>query len=107
MTADRQEIIAVLDLHLVGQVLPENWQSYREALADALMALPDVDSKQLAETATELGRRLGRKEAGEEIAEALEAYIPDPHPGEEYCPDCDLIRDLARLARGIGDGDPT
>jgi hypothetical protein len=159
MTADRQEIIAVLDLHLVGQVLPENWQSYREALADALMALPDVpstvdrdalgralgdaivalesrdesllswahckdcrqvgqpcpcsgdpmacdeliaaaldrrpdvDSKQLAETATELGRRLGRKEAAEEIAAALEVR--------------DGGHDAAKIAREIAQGDPT
>lgn len=36
---DRQEIIAVLDLHLVGQQRMPAWDSYRERIADALMAL--------------------------------------------------------------------
>ena len=36
---DRQEVIAVLDLHMVGQELAAHWPSYRERIADALMAL--------------------------------------------------------------------
>lgn len=39
---DRQEIIAVLDLHGVGERV-DNPLSYRETLADALMALPDYE----------------------------------------------------------------
>lgn len=38
---DRREIIAVLDLHNVGERV-DNPLSYRQTLADALMALPEV-----------------------------------------------------------------
>jgi hypothetical protein len=45
MAKDRQEIIAVLDLNLVGvgQMHRDDWPSYRETIADQLMALPEVD----------------------------------------------------------------
>lgn len=46
MAKDRQEIIAVLDHYEVGRRLPmagSEPYSYRETIADQLMALPEVD----------------------------------------------------------------
>jgi hypothetical protein len=51
--------------------------------------------------ATELGRALGRKEAGEEMAAAFEAFFPDPHTETETCEDCMVVHEFAAIARNI------
>lgn len=50
---------------------------------------------------TEAALRLGRKEAGEEIAEHIETFFEDPHTEAEQCEDCALIHQLARIARKV------
>jgi hypothetical protein len=58
-------------------------------------------TKALIETATRLGRALGRKEAGEEMAAAFEAFFPDPHTETEACEDCMVVHEFAAIARNI------
>lgn len=50
---------------------------------------------------TEAALRLGRKEAGEEIAVSIETFLADPHGEDEDCKECSLLRQLARIARKI------
>jgi hypothetical protein len=83
-------------------------------------ALPHLqaDTKAMCETATQVGYALGRKEAAEEIAVALEDYLP--YYSEEFFPadgtsiDCIAAKAMrhaypnaARIARDIGKGNPT
>lgn len=59
------------------------------------------ETKALVETATRLGRALGRKEVGEEMAAAFEAFFPDPHTETEACEDCMVVHEFAAIARNI------
>lgn len=72
---DRQEIIAVLDLHDVGAFQADNPPSYRETLTDALMELPEVG--------------LTREQLGTAAAKAIIYNLPldgfgEPKRLEEY-----------------------
>lgn len=70
-------------------------KQHEKRLENATYTAAEV--KVLTETASKFAYELGRKEAGEEIAEALKAYFPDPHHEGEQCDNCDLLRDLAGL----------
>jgi hypothetical protein len=49
----------------------------------------------------ELGKSEGRKQAGEEMAAAFEAFFPDPHEEGDECQDCILVHEFAKIARNL------
>lgn len=70
-------------------------------MTDGERMLTASEVKVLTETATRVAYALGRKDAGEEVAQHIETFFEDPHTEAEQCEDCSLLHQLARIARKV------
>lgn len=68
---DRQEVIAVLDLFMVGQQLATHWESYRERIANALMELEGGDEQCSASGIGDVSPTQGEQASGALLARHL------------------------------------
>lgn len=119
---DRQEVIAVLDAHEVGRYVPVvRWPSYREVVADALMALTETRAAFVQVQCTDMedyarihneGYAEAVRQFGEVLADARQDLAPEAAAGDLLAWLDDAVkameggeRDDGRLGLVSGDGE--